>query len=54
MKASFALKSCFDTFPVGFGRVRNSDNRANSAQLQTKLTTKAELGKIMVTEKYKT
>ena len=44
---SFAVKSCFVTFPgcqqVGLDDW-NSDNRANSAQVQLNLPTRAELG----------
>ena len=57
-KASFAVKSCFDTFPswVGWGRVRSdgvdSDNRATKAQVQMNLPTRAELGNRVVKQKY--
>ena len=49
-KASFAVKSCSDTFPgqVRSGRVMSnsvdSDNRATTAQVQMNLATRAELG----------
>ena len=79
-KASFAVKSCFDTSPGGWpgrpgwvSRVEkrdrerfitsrlwynitintvdeNSDNRANSAQVQMNLPTRADLGNINLRE----